>query len=67
MNLFYRSTIKALVVMLLLGSLVSFAVPQASAFQNADKQSDKSSDRATANDERAAAKFFPDEGDDGHD
>lgn len=55
MNSFYRSTAKALVVMLLLGSLVSFAAPQASAFPVADNKNDKGSDRATSNESSAVA------------
>jgi hypothetical protein len=55
MNDFSGSTIKALVVMLLFGSFLSFVAPQASAFDNADNKSDKLTDRATSKDASAAA------------
>lgn len=55
MNSFYRSTVKALVVMLLLGSWVSLAAPQASAFPVAYNNNDKSSDRATSNESSTVA------------
>jgi hypothetical protein len=54
MNSFYRSTIKALVVMLLSGSIISFAAPQASAFDGADNKNEKIADRATSNDSNSA-------------
>jgi hypothetical protein len=44
---FYRSTIKALVVMLLLGSLVSFTTPKALAFDGAENKNNKINDRAS--------------------
>lgn len=54
MNSFYRATIKALVVMLLSGSLISLAAPQASAFDGADNKNDKLAERATSNDANSA-------------
>jgi hypothetical protein len=51
---FYRSTIKALVVILLLSSLVSFVTPKALAFDGAENKNNKINDRASTNDANGA-------------
>jgi len=47
---FYRSTIKALVVMLLLGSFASFITPKALAFDGAENKNNKINGSASTND-----------------
>lgn len=47
---FYRSTIKTLVVMLLLISFVSFLTPKASAANGAENKNDRMTDRASTSD-----------------